>query len=1176
MGASRHTNLVRNSQAAIDLSSGCPQTNPPVSQTGSVLQQFADDTNAGVVFDGGLQVLRLKKAGGYFTAATLPVPDTFVAATAADFDEDGWTDIIGGREDNRYTAFYKNRTYENPEPANWNDPTQIRDPKFVATNVIIPYNSTFGRVTMASGDFDNDGHADFVYMRNEGSDTSYPEFYRMYLGNGDGTFQAPYNFQVGSYTQFGYMTWLTSRLAVGDYDNDGWLDIVHGTQANSTASSGRVQIWVNNCPDTFTPGVPCSVNPQFVLAHEVTGVNNGTKGPTAVAYHDLTGDGIEDLVVGGPSFCGTNRMRLYPGLAGGGFGAYQAFGGPNSGNATTIMVHDFSLDGRPDVVYGTDEWHCGSHRGGQTYYFANNGTSTPLSSGVTQQLTYHQSHSAGNLYDLDLGALLDYDRDPDGTMDFLIADGNHAGTFFMFANRTRDFFVECGDVASGVLDLGPLADDEMVVNAARLSPTMSIPAGGTVTFYMTNTTPPQWVPANPCADDPNDYCATFPGGGGRDVQWKATMCSPAPNHTETPTISEMEVAFDYTVAKEHFRAGVVVHDGVAYAGGFRQPGNRGKFYAVNAGLSEIYWEASSKLDAMLDSERSVFTATVTGDQLVPFTVAQANSATDTSLLDTLGATSAAEAVSIVQWQRSARFGVAGGGVPLSRLGAVESSTAAVLSAPSRPLWYHFADATERADLDAFLASHADRKVLVLFGSRDGALHALYSEATNITDPTNGREAWAFIPAKVAFGFQSDITNGRTDNYPDGSPTLADVRFSDGSFHTIAVVAGGTGARSVFALDVTETVDELSGTVYGPTPLWHLAPGGADAGEAVAKPIVVRTSIAGSERFVAVVATGPAGDDPTPPYGKGTTVAGVDAQTGALLWQLQTRCSVTSDLTAFETNDDTEPGAPQLDGFIDRVVVADQCGYLYKLDPAVDAGGDFITGMGSVAVLDEASLPATDSAGNEIVALFYVGPGGTTGALGEGRPISGAIAVRADATKRTVLFFGTGGMETFDPTYQNALYAVYADTGEIRTSLLGDCPATAGGRCEKFYGGAVATVDQVITTRSVDPPIGSGSCDTGSATITGINVNENADGEFIEEFEQTVSSGVVAGVYGSGGAVYTTTLSGHLVRIGAPRSPDAGGDTSGGFVNETGPGDGEGALSDDGTGPMALRGWRQQL
>jgi hypothetical protein len=1172
----------RDIEAEIDLESGCPQTNPAESHSGTTLEQFANDSGDGVVYDDVEAALRLKKAGGLFTSTLFPITDFFVGAAAADFDNDGWTDIMGSGFTDGELSFYKNRTYENPEP-DWDDPTDIRIPKFPRTTILASASSaSTNRNAMTAADFDNDGNQDLAFFRNVHPEHSSMNTYVMYLGNGDGTFQSPYTLSTGGSSQFGYLMYIAGQAQAGDYDNDGWIDIMFALKMTTSPASAEVAVFLNDCPDTFQQGTPCTQTVRFQKQTVLDNLNFGTRGPAATAYVDVNQDGTEDLLIGSPSTCAAGaHTRLYLGLPGGGFDTgYQTLAG--IGAANTILAADFTLDGQIDVIYSSDEFNCGSHAGGQTFFLRSDGTGAPYAGGVTQQLTpAHYSngaHGGGNFYDADSGAVLDYDHDPDNTTDLFIADGNDAATYFMFANRTTAQYVPCGEVASGTLDLGDLSDDEMVVTGARLSPTMFVPDGGSVTFSMTNVSPEDWVVATPCADDPDDYCATFPSVGGREVKWKADMCSPAPGYTETPTLSGVEIAFDYALAREHFRGGTVVYDGVAYVGGLRQPGNRGKFYAANADLTATYWEAGAKLDAMDDADRNIYTATIDGATRLGFSAANAS---DADLQTTLSAADSTEAAAIIDWQRSARFGVGNAGIALTRLGAVEGSTPAVLSVPAPPFWYELGTDTDRAAIDTFIADHADRKQLVLVASRDGALHAFYNEPTSISSTQNGTEAWAFIPAKVAFGFQADMSAGTATSYPDGSPTLADVRLSDGTFHTVAVVGGGGGSRAVFALDVTETVSEVDGTtVLGPTPLWHLIPGGAEAGQAISKPLVIRTSVSGSEKFQAVMASGPSSADPTPPYGRGKTVVGADVETGAELWRFEARCSVTSDLSAFETNDDAEPGTPDIDGYVDRVVFADECGYVYKVDPAAESSGGYVAGAGPIAVVWDddgdpltTDVPALDPDGNEKVALFYVGPGGTAGALGEERPIAGAIAARADTSKRIVLFFGTGGETSYDATKTNAFYAVYADTGELRTSFTGDCPASASGRCEKFYGGAVATVDQIITARTLDPPVGTGSCDTGSSTITGFDVDEAAD-EFVEDFSQPVTSAIVSNLFAHGGAVYVTTVAGEAARVGSPRAADAGDDSAGGFLGGSGAGDGDAPGS--GAGEMVLRGWRQVL
>src|SRR5690606_32290404 len=126
-----------------------------------------------------------------------------------------------------------------------------------------------------------------------------------------------------------------------------------------------------------------------------------------------------------------------------------------------------------------------------------------------------------------------------------------------------------------------------------------------------------------------------------------------------------------------------------------------------------------------------------------------------------------------------------------------------------------------------------------------------------------------------------------------------------------------------------------------------------------------------------------------------------------------------------------------------------------------------------------ALP-TGTGGVTRTALFSTAP--TTNALGAGeqRPIVGTIGAKIDANTDMILFFGTGGLEAYDPTKVNEFYAVRAKDGVIRNKITGAC---ASGKCEKFYGGVVITTDTVIVQRNVDAEIGGvGACDYGSTQI----------------------------------------------------------------------------------------------
>jgi len=347
-------------------------------------------------------------------------------------------------------------------------------------------------------------------------------------------------------------------------------------------------------------------------------------------------------------------------------------------------------------------------------------------------------------------------------------------------------------------------------------------------------------------------------------------------------------------------------------------------------------------------------------------------------------------------------------------------------------------------------------------------------------------------------------------------------------------------------------------------MWTVTPGTSTAGKAFAKPAVARVQISGSERYVVIAGTGVDSSDSS----KGKIVAGYDLITGSLLWQFQMACPLTSDITVFETDDTGELGTPTLDGYIDRAVFADQCGNVYKINPAQSLGGAYLgnTGYGSI-------LAATTTTNVKEYALFSVAS--TSGALGSARPIAGTIGARTDNSTRMVLFFGTGGVESYAATNANAFYAIYADTGAIRSKFMGTC--NAAGNCEKFYGGTLVSSTQVIFTRSTDPAVGTGTCDIGSSTVQAIELDADASKNFVSDFALGVSSSVMSAMYGDAGAIYFATMSGTVARIGTPRAATAGGDSSKGVTQGMGIGDNGTAGNVTGsTAPFTLMGWRVVL
>ena len=282
-----------------------------------------------------------------------------------------------------------------------------------------------------------------------------------------------------------------------------------------------------------------------------------------------------------------------------------------------------------------------------------------------------------------------------------------------------------------------------------------------------------------------------------------------------------------------------------------------------------------------------------------------------------------------------------------------------------------------------------------------------------------------------------------------------------------------------ALDVTSTVTPVELRGHRPDAAVGDAARRRRRRQATSKPGVRTSSIGGVETFVVVAGTGINSADPS----KGKIVAGYNLETGALLWQFEIACPLTSDITIFETDDTRRATeARTIDGYADRAVFADDCGYVYKINPAQDLSGGYMDNSG----IRLRSRSARRTACNRY-ALFSTQT--TAGAIGGQRPIAGTIGARADSTTDMVLFFGTGGLESYDATQTNEFYAVYL---EERDRSGTRSPARCTGsplRCEKFYGGVVVTPDTVIVSRSRDAVIGgTNNCDYGTTHVEGYNLN----------------------------------------------------------------------------------------
>jgi type IV pilus assembly protein PilY1 len=104
---------------------------------------------------------------------------------------------------------------------------------------------------------------------------------------------------------------------------------------------------------------------------------------------------------------------------------------------------------------------------------------------------------------------------------------------------------------------------------------------------------------------------------------------------------------------------------------------------------------------------------------------------------------------------------------------------------------------QTADYFAFAIANQNRTPVIYVGANDGMLHAL--------NATTGDEMFAYIPNGVfnnLIKLVNPFYNQQHQFFVNGSPRSADVKYSDGTWHTVLVNPLGAGGSTVFALDVS--------------------------------------------------------------------------------------------------------------------------------------------------------------------------------------------------------------------------------------------------------------------------------------------------------------------------------------------------------------------------------------
>jgi hypothetical protein len=942
--------------------------------------------------------ITLNKLGSDFAVANPGAyPDWINTITAGDFDNDGWPDFIGSSSSYiNCLVFLKN--LGGSGQVGFFGVTYCIDgtvcPLYPAAGpptrgVKGAALDTSGHCALTSGDYDGDGDLDFFFIACQDNPPNYT-IKRMWLYENRLIQTGSLSFTQIDKTSDGTwlsnvkgIAWSTTMMTTLDFDGDGDPDILMGNKA------GEV-IKINNRMLTRTIGRNNKWNFSTILTGARTGwSSSANRGVSTVSIADFDFDNDLDIILGSVSY---PELQYWKNDGSGNFGTapYKTYH-DSSGNthnnyydgaATVTIANDFDKDGDVDLMVGTDNWNYdtdtikdvygGSGIGGACYYFRNS------SGEFTQRLIYDGENASPPVYDFDLGASLDYDRD--GDQDFLIADGNHTENYYLFINNIADVYNLQGIAQSS--NVTPALDPNMhAITRVRIVNLVQSVVGGSsdglsVTYYVSNNNGRDWELYATCAgseirnfavlpDTLSGDWHTFEHYGSR-LKWKAVLeaeddnIPEFPNSSyETPRIDNIQFEVIYVDRKEYSRTSVAAtvadNSGAAIkliiGGTFYFPGWEGHLIAydvtnmspVNSSYSElrtvsrsdlsdptgreivapgttILWDAGRLLDSRSPSDRVIYTAVpaVSGTGLNRLDFSVANVATlEPYLQDFQG-----DDAGLIDFVR-------GEGRDW-KLGDINHSNPVVVGPPNG------VSSQMGAGYDAFKLAWEDRQKALYVGANDGMLHCF--------DVLTGEELWGFIPHNLLPKLKNmwgvdQITLDRyfaRDVYVDGSPAVADV-FVGGTWKTILVCGQGPGKGSVvggginyyFALDITDPEN--------PQPLWELTDD--TMGETWSVPDIGKVTKDGGDAWVAFVGSG-YDNNPDPGAVLGNVFYAVDLADGGIFWTFAADEVDTSDPARtgdqYPNIQNTLPSSPahvdiNRDGYVDRVYIGDLDGRLWKVD-----------------------------------------------------------------------------------------------------------------------------------------------------------------------------------------------------------------------------------------------------
>ena len=246
---------------------------------------------------------------------------------------------------------------------------------------------------------------------------------------------------------------------------------------------------------------------------------------------------------------------------------------------------------------------------------------------------------------------------------------------------------------------------------------------------------------------------------------------------------------------------------------------------------------------------------------------------------------------------------------------------------------------EFATYAAFVNQYKNRRPIVYVGGNDGMLHGFDATVdTTCAKPpcpstaTGGKEVFAYMPNGVfsKLSLLTDPTYVKQHQfYVDGAPTVIDVRFSDGTWHTVLVGGLRGGGTSYFALDVTEAGSiDAAGSLLTPGSLtesnaaniamWEFAD--PDLGLSFSQPSLVRLS---NGKWCVVFSNGYNSNNSTKTPATSAVLFVIEVETGSIIKKIELgEGQGLSAQTVIDGNDD---------GVADFVYAGDLEGNMWRFD-----------------------------------------------------------------------------------------------------------------------------------------------------------------------------------------------------------------------------------------------------